>query len=163
MQLNTFKNLWNECLVCQAVVQAIGGNFKESDVSARKTLIPANYSKNVFLKLLLLSIPMKPKMKQKNIFFLYKCDLASKLLACSLHMLTTTHINRNSGLCTLLLTLSSTMSKEKSLPSPLELLQLRILDLLVTRALTVHLGKYTEYTLVIMNQHKHNNMTKKDP
>lgn len=46
-----------------------------------------------------------------------------------------------------LLTLSSTISKEKSLPSPLELLQLRIADLLVTLALTVHLGVKTKSTL----------------
>lgn len=47
------------------------------------------------------------------------------------------------------LTLSSTISKEKSLPSPLELLQLRTLDLLVTRALMVHLD--TEQTLIALN------------
>lgn len=38
-----------------------------------------------------------------------------------------------------LLTLSSIISNEKSLPSPRELLQFRMLDLLVTRALMVHL------------------------
>lgn len=49
-----------------------------------------------------------------------------------------------------ILTLSSTISKEKSLPSPLELLQLRILDLLTTLTLMVHLG---EKTLVIITLH----------
>lgn len=47
-----------------------------------------------------------------------------------------------------LLTLSSTISKEKSLPSPLELLQVRIADLVVTRALMVHLSANKEQTLV---------------
>lgn len=42
-----------------------------------------------------------------------------------------------------MLTLSSTSSMEKSFPSPLELLHVRMALLLVTRALTVHLKKTT--------------------
>lgn len=50
-----------------------------------------------------------------------------------------------------LLTVSSIISKEKSLPSPLELLQLRMLDLLVTRALMVHLD--TQQNVVTITWH----------
>lgn len=50
-----------------------------------------------------------------------------------------------------LLTLSSIISKEKSLPSPLELLHVRMLDLLVTRALMVHL--HAEHNVVTFTWH----------
>lgn len=57
------------------------------------------------------------------------------------------------GLCKTALTVSSTTSKEKSLPSPRELLQLRMLDLLVTLALMVHLDLNTSQIFVILDMY----------